>query len=133
MAVERENPVRTAGVLLVSGNAGAYPTQLIATLERAKSGEVDPAAGPPPPPGLIGIIGDKGVKFLLDLVIAVNRGEMDRASAINTAMAAFAMDPLDAQTLFPMPAKVDALGGNDDPAPAAARPAAKKPKPDTGK
>jgi hypothetical protein len=108
------------------------PTQLIATLERAKTGEPDPAAGPPPPPGLIGTIGDKGVKNLLDLVMAVNRGEMDRASAINTAMAAFAMDPLDAQTLFPMPAKVDALGG-DEPAPVAAKPAAKKPKPDTVK
>ena len=43
----------------------------------------------------------------------------------------FAMDPLDAQTLFPEPAKVDALGGNE-PA-SVAKPAAKKPKPDTVK
>jgi capsid protein len=77
------------------------PTQLIAQLERAKRGEPDPAAAPPPPPGLIGEIGDKGVKGLLDLVMAVNKGEMDRDSGINTAMTVYGMDFLNAAALFP--------------------------------
>jgi capsid protein len=77
------------------------PTALIAALERAKSGDPDPAAGPPPPPGLIGTVGDKGVKSLLDMVMAVNRGEMDRDSGINTAMISYGMPFQDADALFP--------------------------------
>ncbi len=77
------------------------PTALIAALERAKTGAPDPAAGPPPPPGLIGSIGDKGVKSLMDLVMATNRGEMDRDSAVATAMMTYGLTPLDADALFP--------------------------------
>lgn len=77
------------------------PTALIAALERAKTGAPDPDAPPPPPPGLIGSVGDKGVKSLLDLVLAVNQGEMDRDSAVNTAMAVYGMSPFDALSLFP--------------------------------
>ena len=77
------------------------PTALIAAMERAKTGEPDPAAPPPPPPGLIGTVGDKGVKSLLDMVMAVNRGEMDRDSGINTAMTVYGMDFNDASALFP--------------------------------
>ena len=77
------------------------PTALIAAMERAKTGEPDPAAPPPPPPGLIGSVGDKGVKSLLDMVMAVNRGEMDRDSGINTAMTVYGMDFNDAAALFP--------------------------------
>ena len=85
------------------------PTQLIATMERAKSGEPDPNV-PPPPPGLIGTVGDKGVKGLLDLVMAVNKGEMDRDSGINTAMTVYGMDFLDAAALFP----VEAVAGVEE-------------------
>jgi hypothetical protein len=77
------------------------PTALIAAMERAKTGAPDPAAPPPPPPGLIGTLGDKGVKSLLDMVMAVNRSEMDRDSGINTAMTVYGMDFNDAAALFP--------------------------------
>jgi hypothetical protein len=46
-------------------------------------------------------VGDKGVKSLLDMVMAVNRGEMDRDSGINTAMTVYGMDFNDAAALFP--------------------------------
>jgi hypothetical protein len=77
------------------------PTALIAAMERARTGAPDPAAPPPPPPGLIGTVGDKGVKSLLDMVMAVNRGEMDRDSGINTAMTVYGMEFIDAAALFP--------------------------------
>jgi hypothetical protein len=59
------------------------------------------ATQPPPPPGLIGTVGDKGVKSLLDMVMTVNRGEMDRDSGSNTAMTVYGMDFNDAPALFP--------------------------------
>ena len=75
-------------------------TAMIAQLERAKTGAPDPAA-PPPIPGLIGTVGDKGVKGLIDLVLAVNRGEMDRDSAIHTATAVYGLPMEEADVMFP--------------------------------
>lgn len=83
------------------------PTALIANFERAKNGDPDPNI-PPPPPGLIGTVGDKGVKGLLDVVMAVNKGEMDRDSGINTAVTVYGMTYVDAEALFPaVPVKVE--------------------------
>ena len=73
-------------------------TEQIAALKRAKDGVSDT---PPPPPGLIGSVGEKAVKGLLDLVMAVNKGEMDRDSAVQTAMTVYGMDPMEADSLFP--------------------------------
>jgi hypothetical protein len=41
------------------------------------------------------------VKSLLDMVMTVNRGEMDRDSGSNTAMTVYGMDFNDAAALFP--------------------------------
>ena len=74
------------------------PTELIANLQRAKRGETD---SPPPPPGLIGTVGDKGVKTLIDLLTSVGKGEIDPESARWTLMTGWGMDALQAQQLVP--------------------------------
>lgn len=73
------------------------PTQLIAALDKAKRGESDEA---PPQPGLIGTVGEKGVKPLIDLVMAVSKGEMDPEMAKITAMSVYGLPVEEAAVLF---------------------------------
>lgn len=74
------------------------PTEMIANLERAKAGVT---SEPPPPPGLVGTIGDKGAKGVIDLLSAVGRGEIDRESARMSLVEVYGMDVVAAAAVLP--------------------------------
>lgn len=81
----------------------ANPTEMIANLAKAKAGVTDE---PPTPPGMIGSIGDKGAKTIIDLLTAVGRGEVDRETARMTLITVHGMDPDAAANLMPDPYRV---------------------------
>lgn len=91
-------------LLNASMSSGASPTELIANMERAASGESDE---PAPPPGLVGQQGAQGVKPLLDVLEQHGEGKIDRDSAINTLMQLYGMTYARASKLLPMPPVVD--------------------------
>jgi lambda family phage portal protein len=74
------------------------PTELLASMAKAKAGISD---GPPPVPGVFGEIGDKGAKQVLDLLSSVGRGEIDRDSARNTLVSVYGMDYAVAAQIVP--------------------------------
>ena len=78
----------------------ANPTETIANMAKAKAGISDE---PEPPPGMFGVIGDKGAKGVIDLLSAVGRGEIDRDSARMTLVTVYGMDPGMAQAVLPDP------------------------------
>jgi hypothetical protein len=74
--------------LLVQSMGGA--TEQLAAMAKAQSGVPD---GPPPPPGLIGQVGDKGAAQILDLLASVGRGEVDPQSGRMTLQQVYGLDP----------------------------------------
>lgn len=74
------------------------PTELIANLEKAKTGADLP---PPPPPGLIGAAGDKAAAGVVNLLASIGRGEIDRESGRNTLVTVYGMAPADALAVLP--------------------------------
>lgn len=56
---------------------------------------------PPPPPGSIDAIGDKGVGKLLELLKGVGDGTLDRESAKQTLMTVFGLDEATAEEICP--------------------------------
>jgi len=74
------------------------PTEMLANLAKAKSGDDLP---PPPPAGLVGTAGDKAAKGVVDLLSSVGRGEIDRDSARTTLITVYGMDPADALAVLP--------------------------------
>ena len=60
-----------------------------------------PQDPPPPPPGMVGEQGDKGVQPLLDILEKVGTGVMDRASAVQTLVQLYALDPARAEAMVP--------------------------------
>lgn len=74
------------------------PTQLIANQAKAEAGLSDET---PPPPGLVGEIGDKGAKGVVDLLASVGRGEIDRKSARATLITVYGMDDAAAIAVLP--------------------------------
>ena len=74
------------------------PTENIANLQKAKAGITDQ---PPQPPGLVGTVGDKAAKGVIDLLTAVGRGEIDRDSARMTLVEVYGMEPDSAMAVLP--------------------------------
>jgi lambda family phage portal protein len=74
------------------------PTETIAAMAKAQSGVSDE---PPPVPGMVGTIGDKGAKGVVDLLASVGRGEIDRESARMTLVEVYGMDPVAAAAVLP--------------------------------
>lgn len=64
-----------------------------------------PQDPPPPPPGMVGEQGDKGVQPLLDILEKVGTGIMDRASAVQTLVQLYALDPHRAEAMVPQAPK----------------------------
>ncbi len=91
-------------LLNASVSTTASPTELIANMERAASGESDE---PKTPPGLVGSQGAQGVKPLLDVLEQHGEGKIDRDSAINTLMQLYGMTYLRASKLLPDAGVVD--------------------------
>jgi hypothetical protein len=56
---------------------------------------------PPPPPGSIEALGDKGVKQLIDVLTAVGEGKMDRDAAKQTLQRTFGVPPAIAEKMVP--------------------------------
>jgi capsid protein len=65
-----------------------------------------PQDPPPPPPGMVGEQGDKGVQPLLDILEKVGTGVMDRASAVQTLVQLYALDPQRAEAMVPQAPKL---------------------------
>lgn len=76
----------------------ANPTETIANMAKAAAGISDE---PEPPPGMFGVIGDKGAKGILDLLTGVGKGEIDRDTARVTLTSVYGMDPGTAAALLP--------------------------------
>lgn len=92
VAARDENPIE-----LISASL-SNPTESIANMARAKAGISDET---PPPPGLFGVIGDKGAKGVVDLLAQVGQGIIDRESARMTLVNVYGMDPGDAEAVLP--------------------------------
>ncbi|MDR0532727.1 MAG: phage portal protein [Verrucomicrobiales bacterium] len=71
-------------------------TQLLAAIN------TPPQAPPPPEPGLIGQVGEKGVKPLMEIFTKFNQGELDRDTAINNVMALYGLGFAEADALVPV-------------------------------
>ena len=93
---------------------------------------------PPPKPGTIEAIGDKGVKQLVDILTAVGDGKLDPDSAKNTLKRVFGIPDAIAENMIPEPdlgiikalhPKPAAPGNGSRPAGAKATTVKKKPKP----
>ncbi|MGB8170963.1 MAG: phage portal protein [Chthoniobacteraceae bacterium] len=56
---------------------------------------------PPPEPGSIEAIGDKGAKQITEILIAVANDQLDRDSAINTLVTVYGLDPAHADLITP--------------------------------
>lgn len=74
------------------------PTQLFASLERAEQGLPGPDT---PPPGMIGSVGEKGVKPLLELLGMVGKGEIDRETAVVTLVNLYGVPAEEAEAMVP--------------------------------
>lgn len=66
-----------------------------------KAAYLAPTPLPPPPPGSLEAIGEKGVAQLLDLIEKVGDGTVDRESGIETAMRVFSLTRSQAEKLIP--------------------------------
>jgi capsid protein len=97
----------TANQAIVSGGEHAIPVEVFArglypdiTVQRAAmvSGPV-----PPPEPGSIEALGDKGVKQLVDLLKAVGDGKIDPDAAEQTLINTFGIPPAMAKKMVPEP------------------------------
>jgi len=66
-----------------------------------KAAYLTPTPIPPPPAGSIDVLGDKGVKQLLDLFKGVGDGTIDRESAKQTLMTVFGLDEATAEEMCP--------------------------------
>jgi hypothetical protein len=58
---------------------------------------------PPPPPGSIEALGDKGIKQLVDILTAVGDGKLDPESAKNTLKTVFHIPDKIAEKMVPEP------------------------------
>lgn len=94
ISAERKVPLELLNASLSS------PTEVLANLAKAQAGISDE---PAPPPGMIGQIGDKGAKTVIDLLTAVGRGEIDRQSARMTLVMVHGMDEAAAFAVLPDP------------------------------
>jgi len=97
----------TANEAIVSGSEHAIPVEVFArglypdiTMQRAAmvTGPV-----PPPEPGSIEALGDKGVKQLVDLLKAVGDGKIDADAAEQTLINTFGIPPEMAKKMVPEP------------------------------
>lgn len=74
------------------------PTENLANLAKAKAGIT---GEPEPAPGLVGTAGDKAAKGVIDLLVAMGRGEIDRDSARMTLIEVYGMDMAQALAVIP--------------------------------
>lgn len=83
-----------------------------------KAAYLTPTPQPPPTPGSIDAIGDKGVGKLIDLIKEVGEGVIDRESAVQAAMTMFNLDKATAEKIIPdEPTEADLLARHPVPAP----------------
>jgi capsid protein len=61
-------------------------------------------ATPPPQPGTLEAVGEKGAKEIIDLLSKVTTGEMDKDAAIQSLVTIYGMPPAKAKAIVPEPA-----------------------------
>jgi hypothetical protein len=110
----------TANEAIEVGTEKAIPVEVFArgmfpdiTAQRAAM-----LAGPTPPPlpGSIEAVGDKGVKELRELLVATGEGKIDRESAINTLIQVFGFSRSEADKIVPEepePEQLNRMAGLD--------------------
>lgn len=81
---------------------------------------------PPPPPGSIDALGDKGVKQLIDLLKAVGDGKIDKDAALHTLEKTFGIPPEIAKKMVPEPDLAIIKAQHPPPAGNGARPSGAK-------
>lgn len=96
----------TANVALGVGAENQVPVESFApglypNLTDQKAAFLTPAPIPPPPPGSIDAIGDKGVAKILELLEKVGEGTIDRESAVNTLVYVFGVSRQRAEKMIP--------------------------------
>ncbi len=96
----------TANIAIAIGGEMQLPVETFARglypdLTMQKNAILTPTPIPPPAPGSIDAIGDKGVAKILDLLKQVGEGSIDRKSGINTLITVFGMDEATAKLVCP--------------------------------
>lgn len=129
-----EANAQTANEALQVGADAALPVESFAAgiypdITNQKAAFNTPTPQPPPPPLSIQNIGDKGVKQLIDILVSVKDGKMDRDAAIASLIKVFGISQREAEELVseePTPEEIAAK----NPAPAApGKMVTSKPKP----
>lgn len=126
--------VGTINAAIEEGALGGLPVEVLArglmpdvTAQKAAmvTGPV-----PPPEPGTIEAVGDKGLKIVIDLIQSVGEGKVDRDAAINTLEHSYGIDRSIAEKMIPEePSKAKLQLLNPKPQPAGAKvTTTKKPK-----
>jgi capsid protein len=100
-----ERNAATANAAIIKGTEAQLPVEAFAggiypSLTDQKAA-FDAPPPPPPPPGSLEAVGDKGVKQIVEICVAVAEGKLDRESAITNLMTAFGLDQKHAESLVP--------------------------------
>jgi capsid protein len=100
-----ERNAATANAAIAKGAAAVVPVEVFARglypdLTDQKAAML---SGPPPPPvpGSIEAVGDKGVAKIIEIITSVKDGKLDRESAINALMTTFGMPRAQADSITP--------------------------------
>lgn len=96
---------KTANKALMAGQNNALPVEAFASGQYPQitnqKAAFDSPPSPPPPPLSSQVIGDKALKDVLDLQIAVGDGKIDRDSAINTMVFKYGIPRAMAEKVIP--------------------------------
>jgi capsid protein len=101
-----QSNAQAANTAISEGAKAGLPAEVFARglysdITAQKAAYLSPTPQPPPPPVSIQAIGDKGVKQLTDILVAVGEGKMDRDSAIQTLMQVFGLPQGEAEKIVP--------------------------------
>ena len=101
-----DSNARTANEAIEAGTNAQIPAEVFARglypdITRQKAAFLTPTPLPPPVPGSLEAIGDKGVMAMMKLMEDVGEGKIDRESAINTAMRVFKLTRGQAEKMIP--------------------------------
>lgn len=116
----------TANAAIEEGAEGEVPVEVIARglfpdITAQKSAMIEGPV-PPPGPGTIEAVGDKGVKLILDLQKNVGEGKVERESAVSTLQHSYGLTKAQAEKLIPEePSKAKMQLMNPKPAPQGAK------------